>query len=245
VPQADAAYDLRYTDRDVREDPRLTELAIAYLGQYGGDFEPLVGAQRMLRARGGLTTAVTRKVLNCMRHDWNVAGELPEPKGYSLGSNVVPFPKQEPEPEPPPPLGSPRCNIKALHHSHSVPALFENQYRGWCPGVRNEREVLIRPARVKHEFLIGKTGRLIHRLNPWHPPVVIWEPNQYDDTGWDKVYLKVWTQCKNPGNIKSPIVMSYFEAASLWATGERNIGYAKPVALSLCMNCFPRGDLNA
>lgn len=73
------AHDYRYTDRDVREDDRLRELAIAYLQQYGGDFDPLVRAKRAMLAGAELTTTIIRTVLNCMRHDVNVADKMPIP----------------------------------------------------------------------------------------------------------------------------------------------------------------------
>lgn len=73
------AHDYRYTDRDVREDPRLTDLAIAYLQQYGGDFDPLVRAKRVMNQGGEMTTVIIRTVLNCMRHDVNVADKMPVP----------------------------------------------------------------------------------------------------------------------------------------------------------------------
>ena len=73
-------HDYRYTDRDVREDPRLTQLAMAYLANYGGDFEPLVRAKLYLRQHEELTTVLVRTTLNCMRFDVHVAHELPVPQ---------------------------------------------------------------------------------------------------------------------------------------------------------------------
>lgn len=79
------AYDYKYTDRDVREDPRLGDLAKAYLLTYGGEFEPLREAQSALLEFGNLTTPMIRKVLNCMRHDHHVASAMPRPARPSFG----------------------------------------------------------------------------------------------------------------------------------------------------------------
>jgi hypothetical protein len=81
-----AAPDMKYTDRDVREDSQLTDLAIAYIANYTGEFEPLVDAKELFEEEGSLPIAVIRKVLNCMRHDAQVARNLPRPR---YGSNVV------------------------------------------------------------------------------------------------------------------------------------------------------------
>lgn len=74
------AHDYKYTDRDVREDSRLTELAEAYLRTYGGEFEPLIEAKHYLRVVGPMPTAMVRRTLNCMRQDTQVAGQMPVPQ---------------------------------------------------------------------------------------------------------------------------------------------------------------------
>ena len=71
---ADPAY--KYTDRDVRELPYLTQIAYTYLDAYQGDFEFLLDAKR-IHYQGVLATATIRGVLNCMRADPRWAGYLP------------------------------------------------------------------------------------------------------------------------------------------------------------------------
>jgi hypothetical protein len=78
------APEIKYTERDVRENDELRDLAETYVRNYGGEFDPLVRAFNMLSMDGALTTAMTRTVLNCMRHDINIASQLPEPRGYTL-----------------------------------------------------------------------------------------------------------------------------------------------------------------
>lgn len=89
-------HDYRYTDRDVREDPRLAELAMAYLRTYGGEFEPLIEAKTYLRVVGPeLPTAMVRKTLNCMRHDFNVADRMPVPRRAEVDFDRL-LPTQQP-----------------------------------------------------------------------------------------------------------------------------------------------------
>ena len=88
------SYDYRYTDRDVREDARLVDLACAYLKTYGGDFGPVIEAKTYLRVVGEPPTAMIRTVLNCMRHDANLAGRMPVPSRPSFDiEDVVAPPK--------------------------------------------------------------------------------------------------------------------------------------------------------
>lgn len=76
-----SAPELRYTDRDVREDGSLVDLAQDYLRRYTGEFAFLVDLQEALVTRGRpLTVANVRGVLNCMRNDPRVCLTLPSPR---------------------------------------------------------------------------------------------------------------------------------------------------------------------
>ncbi len=72
--------DRKYTDADVRHDPNLKPLALAYISVYKGEFEPLVKLTEIVRTHGvhELTVSQARMVLNCMLHDANVIN-LPTP----------------------------------------------------------------------------------------------------------------------------------------------------------------------
>lgn len=74
------APDLRYTDRDVRENPLLVPLVEQYLTQYEGEFAFLRDAK--IRSAAGLPLGVgmVRGVLNCMRNDTRILFELPTPR---------------------------------------------------------------------------------------------------------------------------------------------------------------------
>lgn len=76
-----SAPELRYTDRDVREDASLLPLAEDYLRGYTGDFAFLVDLRQALVSHGRpLTVANVRGVLNCMRNDPRVCLALPSPR---------------------------------------------------------------------------------------------------------------------------------------------------------------------
>jgi hypothetical protein len=59
----------RFSDRDVREDPDLAQLAFQFARNYGGDFDFLVHAHTYAVEHGSLHTSMARGVLNCMRSD--------------------------------------------------------------------------------------------------------------------------------------------------------------------------------
>lgn len=69
-------YDHAYSDRDVREDPRLSNLAHAYIEQYTGSHEAILGKRRKVARGGTLTTAEVRSTLNWMRSDYVWADAL-------------------------------------------------------------------------------------------------------------------------------------------------------------------------
>lgn len=78
---------LKYTDRDVREQPELAAEAIRYVRWYQGDFDFLVDAKRYEAANGFLPIGTARGVLNCMRVDAR----------YAMVSDPLPAPLPVPE----------------------------------------------------------------------------------------------------------------------------------------------------
>lgn len=79
-----------FTDRMVREDPRLVDAATKYLLDYSGSFEPLVNAKKRLLEEGELPTPHARLVLNAMRSDTSVKLEYTPPEG-----KVIQFPNRQ------------------------------------------------------------------------------------------------------------------------------------------------------
>jgi len=80
----------RYTDRHVREDVSLIDVAEGYAQAYTGDFEFMVDIRDRLRDGQRLTVTQVRGVLNCMRHDPRV-GHLPVPASGG-GARVIRLP---------------------------------------------------------------------------------------------------------------------------------------------------------
>lgn len=168
-----------YTDRQVRENAELMAFAVGYAGAYEGDFEFLVKARQYVEREGALPVQVARGVLNCARHDLNVAGSLPEPgvwepgqaapygHGDGLGHGedgvVVPMRRkprkrpQEADPEPEP-------------------------QRRWTVAI---------PARVKVGYALPPNGYRIHVLDltrgyfyDARGPEVLWYPTDHWSPGW-------------------------------------------------------------
>lgn len=74
------APDMRYTDRDVRENPSLVGMVTDYLERYQGEFQFLLDAKIRSAAGRPLGVAMVRGVLNCMRNDARLLFELPAPQ---------------------------------------------------------------------------------------------------------------------------------------------------------------------
>jgi hypothetical protein len=149
-----AAPDIRYTDRDVRENRVLHTIAEEFAKGYGGEFDPLVRAHNMMEMDGGLTVAMARTVLNCMRHS---VSDLPEPKGYVMPSYPVKKQvKQEPAKE--------ERESRILY----LGANWRNHYT----------EVEYRSPRLKFDYLINvhKQAKWYHQIDhtqfvlKWYPP---------------------------------------------------------------------------
>jgi hypothetical protein len=164
------APEVRYSDRDVREDQSLMNLAMAYIDVYGGDFEPLVAAKSEFAAYGSLTTRTARVVLNCMRYDVNVSASLPAPQRPAL---VYDKPRNrrrrsnEIEHRP--------CLIREPHYTHMWTTDSDDLVD--CPGIPYEinRSMYQLPARIKKPYTFGRGATsLIHRTTgegylTWHP----------------------------------------------------------------------------
>lgn len=205
------APEIPYTDRDVREDPMLADLAVEYLHQYGGSYEPLVNAQQMLRSDGSLTTQITRVVLNCMRHDTNVARELPPPKRYLMSvPNVAELASRQGRRNSQD-IIIVRCSNTKPHSVHYVNPT--NKCNG-IPHLINRHPTEMRVT-VKTPYARARTGKLWHHVDTsrnasyamWYPP-----SHEY---GWPDRHayaeniadLYVKTICKYPSILKNPILM--------------------------------------
>lgn len=209
----------KYTDRDVRENTTLRELAEDYLQNYGGDFEPLVSAVAMLRRGEELPTNIVRVVLNCMRHDQNVANKMPPPAGYQISSplaEVIAMPKkrrQKNEIE----YIDRQCENTEPHHAHSE---YIRDHEGKhittrveCKGIPwlINRGIVYAKARV-HEglWIKARGGRLLHYASG--DAYVQWFMPQHEygwpDRPWNQYpHLHATTICKYGPYIQDPILL--------------------------------------
>lgn len=193
----------KYTDRDVRENESLRDLAINYVLGYGGDFEPLVNAVDMLKEEGDLPTNIIRVVLNCMRHDRNVAADLPQPEP----ARVVHMPR--------------RRKDRNKDYRTSCGLADPHEYHTWrdddddmiaCPGVPwpvNRQRFMARTI-VNRPFASAWGGQFIHIVAP--SARIEWLPmmRHQHKLGWvhhDPV-LHVRTICRYPSVIKNPILFT-------------------------------------
>lgn len=130
-----------YTDRDVREDPRCLDFALAYTATYQGSFGPMRDAQTELLDTGMLSTRTARVVLNCARNDYRVQGRLPVPQHAAPAA-----------PQAPP--AAPQRPTLAL-----VPPLPPR------PQERVLRRYLLdirRPIKVKAPYVVGRSAQYVH-----------------------------------------------------------------------------------
>lgn len=209
MTEAYGAPELRYTDRNVREDSDLRDLAEAYVKVYGGEFEPLVAAKNELMSTGRLETRTARIVLNCMRYDVNVSASLPAPQPPSL---VLPKKRSrmvDPEPQ--------QCLNTESHSAHwwrpggeKLHELHPKTDSVFCEGVpwAINRTSYNLPAKVKKPFVHGRGATsLIHRTSGegW----LHWVVNTHGEGFIGQPYLMVKTQCRDTTRVlKNPILLS-------------------------------------
>jgi len=208
-------YDYKYSDRDVREDPRLRELAISYINQYGGNFEPLLRAKMAMASGHELNVPQVRMVLNCMRHDAQVSDTLPKPrfpfvvpKGGGGGKVIDLIPRQRRRDSME--VVRRQCSNTEPHEAHRIVEDdngFGEPYNAVCDGIPfpiNRKAVLKRiEAKVKAPFAAGKTGGLVHKTAGYG--YTDWMPNRHD-WGYRHQIFKVKLVCKNPGWLTWPVL---------------------------------------
>ena len=203
------APEYRYTDRDVRADESLTDLAIAYLRAYTGEFEPLLEAKELYEEDGELPVAIVRRVLNCMRHDARVAADLPRPKGDNVLSFEKPRSKKKIQ------RGDKQCDNKNPHYMHSWGEHYENACEG-IPWPINRGEVRL-PVKVHVPYAASRTGKLIHDLDQtgehkhwgiWHGPPHAWGFRSQEFSHYKSdADLHVKLACKYPSYLRNPILI--------------------------------------
>lgn len=192
------AYDHKYSDRDVRENPELRDLAIEYVNKYGGSFDPLLRIKMFLvdHDEGELTTGQIRLILNCMRHDAAVAADMPAPKfpfvvRKQAIAPVIPIQRDRRSQK----TGPQDCGNKEPHEYHRLGV------GNWCNGVPfeiNRRYTVKTSARIHTQrFAVTKSGALVHKITG--EARLTWRPHPHDWGFVDHpVGVTVKTMCKNP-----------------------------------------------
>lgn len=236
------APDRKYTDADVRADPELGELAYEYLETYSGEFEPLVKAQQVLARGSLLTTSLTRVVLNCMRNDWDIADQLPQPM-----AKVIDMPVRDDVARKPPKkhkkqkrgyLGPKQCSNSEYHSAHNQNEPESELYRGayWhCAGKSNGRtEFLFVDAKIKTPYVKAPGGKMIHLLG--EGSYFHWRPNTHgigfgrSDELWGRFppRLHVKLLCKHPSWLYNPQLLWEIPEGLITNEGQ---------AIGLCPHC--------
>lgn len=240
------AYDRKYTDRDVRGDESLRDLAEDYVQRYTGDFEPLVDAQEALAKGEELTVAMVRKVLNSMRHDRNWYSKMPVPK---RGAEVIPM--RPPRASKVPDTIPKQCAEEKGHYRHpweKTPKPGGPEWRYYwkyeCSGVPWEitRKEFRSMAKVKYPLAVSKSGRLIHSIDPdgrhntvWFGPLHAWGWKS-DEHHWltADAELNVKLRCKHPSWIRNPILLRP-EQVDIYLEAQQAIGRT---GIERCPHCI-------
>lgn len=206
----------KYTDRDVRENPSLRRIAVDYLMDYGGDFEPLVDAIDMLKSGAQLPTNVIRVVLNCMRHDRNVADSMPEPTRPKL---ELVMDEEKPKKKKKKLPWQSQCDNPESHEDH----IWDEPKgdRHWCKGVPFpiNREPFWARAVSRRPFVLARGGKMIHYASLEQGSGVYWSPPRHE-YGMAKPHeLAIKTLCRYPSILKRPILLSADDASLIVFTG--------------------------
>lgn len=248
------ADDLRYSDRDVRDNPGVLSRVVEYLKAYTGEFDYLVDCKRRVENGDDLSVGMIRGVLNCMRNDPRVIG-LPTPSG--LSENVVEFRPRRTDRA----YKSDRkdmvklrdCDITEYHGEHGG-AHYEDAegfdgYR-YCHGIHQiNREDFWIEAKLKVPYIMPKTVGLVHKVGDesvlpkngedhyvaWYMWRVKahaygWSREEYEFLPVTDLYVR--TACKYP---------RYLENPRLIAAENLTLARTAMVSKGLCPRCFPDG----
>jgi hypothetical protein len=245
-----SAPELKYTERDVRENPNLYDAAMDYLEEYAGDFEFLLDCKERYLNSIGMSNGMIKGILNCMRVDPRWRGQLPEPLKPEPLAEVIPMTRKsrartyEEMPECP-------LKVKGIFHHHKRRTVSWG-YK-YCYGLyRINREIYSLPARLHVNMAVGKSPatNLVHKAVSasfeWLPPhnQEGWLYRGYGPTLW------VATGCKYPTILKDPILLrqehitdynmnmqSWKDVSGWYKAQKKNL-----VPLLFCLRCFPEGS---
>lgn len=221
---------LKYTDRDVRENPNFTNLAIDYLMDYEGEFAFLIDCKMRIASGMDLSVGMVRGILNCMRVDPR-APELPEPQVWDGEADVIPMPERRQRPS----YRKAHCE-RTDPHQHTQDDFKSLHY---CPGIwavtRNEGQFAYRlHAAIRPGFIFvtakSSSSVLVHKAM-WAE--VEWYPKIHE-FGWTRPpELIVHTNCKYPYYLRNPFLMQVEDVDK----------YRDEYQLARCVRCFGERDI--
>jgi hypothetical protein len=230
----------RYNDRDVRDNREvLEEVAVEYLEQYTGGFDFLVDMRMRVATGYGLTTAMVRGVLNCMRNDPRVVG-MPEPGHdyHEPDADVIPMrPRRRRErPEPTPPEVCP--DLGTEHDAHWFPcqrASGEQHCLGWHAV---NRGLLTVRARFHAPYVRGRQSNLVHRATG--EGEVTWFPERFHQYGPSyPARWRVGVACPLPWLVEPTLL----DAAGVRAAEPYDAPTSRKYKeVTLCPRCFPGSE---
>jgi hypothetical protein len=223
---------LKYTDRDVRENPDFENIAIEYLMNYEGEFAFLIDCKMRIASGMGLSIGMVRGILNCMRVDPR-APELPDPQNWDGDADIIPMPERR----------QPRRHyqnkvdcLKTEPHQHTQDDFRTMHY---CPGIwavsRNEGNYSYKlPAKIHPGYIFvtakSPSSVLVHRAM-WAE--VEWFPYIHE-FGWARPpQVIIHTNCAYPYYLRNPFLMRVEDVDEFQSTFQ----------LARCVRCFGERDI--
>lgn len=231
--------DLTYYNRDVEENPVLSKMVFEYLMGYEKSFDFLIAMREKFLEENDLSITNIRKVLNCMRHDYDICYKMPAPLGRpwcdadeSTGRSRRPRqkPKQCEKTEP-----------------HVGPHNWGKSYEFVCTGIDwpiNRRAPYWKDVNVRASHCVSKSGRLIH-LVAAEGHKALWTP-AYHAWGWSheiwqmqyyrahQVPLSINLVCKFPSRLRNPILLTE-EKVQRYMDNQEDLGVRE---LEYCPHCI-------
>ena len=188
--------DRRYTDRDVKNDERLYQIALEYLGSYSGTFQVLIDMKRAYITGHRLNVVQIRTILNCMLADPFVVN-MPVPEIRPFDASAV----------------------MLTNYRGSFGADEEDAQP------RRPLMMMLR-SRIKVDFStsMNKTAYKIHQVDHRKTPVVYrpLAPERSEPRGWSKFHVDVHHECGTHLSDSTIQLLDLETANRLVAEGKRS-----------------------
>lgn len=221
------APEVKYTDRDVRENEQLVLLAIEYVENYTGDFQYLIDMKMRMASGAGLTTPMVKGILNCMRADPRVTG-LPSPLPPEEGVVVELRPKKEKRKRYVSNIECPDVENRVEHDGHSYE---DDERRGYCRGwhrINRDHQGVDMAVKIHRPYALARGGSMIHLVGDMDRCAIRWYPNPHAWGFRDRdPDLMVKTACKYPSFLQNPQTLTVYQAECVLELNTENIGWCR------------------